>query len=895
MQFSLTRKYLHMPLLLALSWLAMVSMMQQAMAHDTLIATGYEFACGIKADRTVHCWRKHKYISAASALATVPPTGTFKQLSAADDHICGIKTDGTIACWGDDDNGEASAPPSTFMQVDVDKYHACGLRTNNTIICWGRNEEGQTNAPTGQFKQVAAASYHSCGLYTNGEIDCWGKDIQAIKVPEGIYTYVEAGLGTTCAIAADGSASCWGSYNNSLGFPAQITAVPGGIGVHNGYCALKHNGAASCDGYFGSTKSSPTGDKLFNSIATGSPSNACGILTTGYVECWGATPFEYPKDIIFLVENSTPAPTPIPNPTNQPPVATFTISTVDKAASLDATRAYDPDGTITQYNWTASNGQTSVGQTAVMNFANYGNYNIELNVIDNFGAASTATQSLTLIEGINNHTFNGSTDGNGVLTINSTENCGTNCSRQYPLNTQLTLVAAPNDGYEIDQWIGACTGSSANCFLNMDSDKVVLVRFKVKASDSEQPNTPPVANFTLTPAAGEAPLTVQLDASNSADPDGDTLSYAWTSSDGQSKTGQTTSMTFNNFGSYTITLTVDDGKDTNRVRETVNVQEEANNPPIANFTLTPTTGEAPLTVELDASASSDPDGHIIGYQWEANGETQTGQATRLTFAKDGNYTITLTVIDNKGVRDTLQKSVIVNDNPPPTARFSIEPSVVGTVPYTVTVDASDAYDAGGFIETYTWQTSDGQTQTGGSEAIVADFTFEEVGEHRITLTVTDNKDATHTISKTVSVTADACAAQCEIGKPCVCFELFRNEEYTEDSFFKVQEKLSIVLNVRVNQATRFEDLDLYVAFQFPNGELFFLNQIGGFVAIPTQYQRKLNLADDSYAILDIEVPPCFGGEYILYAAFTEVDADPLQMEFASNLVSQVVELDDFCL
>ncbi|MCB4791770.1 MAG: PKD domain-containing protein, partial [Elusimicrobia bacterium] len=36
---------------------------------------------------------------------------------------------------------------------------------------------------------------------------------------------------------------------------------------------------------------------------------------------------------------------------------------------------------------------------------------------------------------------------------------------------------------------------------------------------------------------------------------------------------------------------------------------------MASFTAAPTTGQAPLTVSFNASASSDPDGSITSYSW----------------------------------------------------------------------------------------------------------------------------------------------------------------------------------------------------------------------------------------------------------------------------------------
>jgi hypothetical protein len=86
-----------------------------------------------------------------------------------------------------------------------------------------------------------------------------------------------------------------------------------------------------------------------------------------------------------------------------------------------------------------------------------------------------------------------------------------------------------------------------------------------------------------------------------------------------------------------------------------------NLPPVPNFSATPTQGEAPLTINLDASTSSDPDGSIQSYQWaSSDGKTATGKLTSLTFGNAGTYTISLTVTDDKGGTATAQKTVTVN-------------------------------------------------------------------------------------------------------------------------------------------------------------------------------------------------------------------------------------------
>jgi Leucine-rich repeat (LRR) protein len=70
--------------------------------------------------------------------------------------------------------------------------------------------------------------------------------------------------------------------------------------------------------------------------------------------------------------------------------------------------------------------------------------------------------------------------------------------------------------------------------------------------------------------------------------------------------------------------------------------------PTAAFTATPTAGQAPLTVQLDGSASTDPYGTIASYHWTiSDGRTFTSVSPTITFDNSGDYEITLMVFDNE--------------------------------------------------------------------------------------------------------------------------------------------------------------------------------------------------------------------------------------------------------
>ena len=86
-----------------------------------------------------------------------------------------------------------------------------------------------------------------------------------------------------------------------------------------------------------------------------------------------------------------------------------------------------------------------------------------------------------------------------------------------------------------------------------------------------------------------------------------------------------------------------------------------NLPPEAEFNASPTQGVAPLTVSLDASGSSDPDGHIQGYDWAfGDGDRATGRSVTHTFKASGTYTVRLTVTDDGGLTDRTATTITVS-------------------------------------------------------------------------------------------------------------------------------------------------------------------------------------------------------------------------------------------
>ena len=93
---------------------------------------------------------------------------------------------------------------------------------------------------------------------------------------------------------------------------------------------------------------------------------------------------------------------------------------------------------------------------------------------------------------------------------------------------------------------------------NNESTEVLIDDVLVVSVDNTV-NNPPQAVVSANPTIGDAPLIVDFDASGSSDPDYDPLTCTWDFGDGHSGSGMSTSHEYSLPGTYTVTLTVDDG------------------------------------------------------------------------------------------------------------------------------------------------------------------------------------------------------------------------------------------------------------------------------------------------------------------------------------------------
>jgi DNA/RNA endonuclease G (NUC1) len=184
--------------------------------------------------------------------------------------------------------------------------------------------------------------------------------------------------------------------------------------------------------------------------------------------------------------------------------------------------------------------------------------------------------------------------------------------------------------------------------------------------------------------------------------------------------------------------------------------ESGTRPPTAtvNGPFTSSEGES---VSMSAAGSSDPDANdVLSYRWNfGDGSPEaTGIAASRTYAQNGNYTVTLTVTDSRGLTSRVTTTAHVANVPPVITSFSGAPSAVSGVPYSVAGTFSDpgVQDAP-WTAAFSWDDGAPTSNTLLSQAIVASasHTYLSAGTYRVRFTVTDRDGGSDFRETTVSV------------------------------------------------------------------------------------------------------------------------------------------------
>jgi gliding motility-associated-like protein len=235
-------------------------------------------------------------------------------------------------------------------------------------------------------------------------------------------------------------------------------------------------------------------------------------------------------------------------------------------------------------------------------------------------------------------------------------------------------------------------------------------------------NQPTALNLT---AAG-FPVTCNggSDGQATAIPAGGSPAYTYVWSNGNT-TANANNLTA---GNYTITVTDAHGCSHDTV---VTVSQPA--PIVVTFTADSLNGCAPLCATFK-DLSTDPGGIITKWNWSfGDGGTDTLKNPHHCYLTPGQYTVTLTVVDNHGCTSTLVINNMINVYSFPVAAFDFGPQPATIVDPTIsfTDKSTDAYGIA------SWQWTFGDAKDGSSKAQNPSYSYADTGNYCVTLLVTN--------------------------------------------------------------------------------------------------------------------------------------------------------------
>jgi PKD repeat protein len=372
--------------------------------------------------------------------------------------------------------------------------------------------------------------------------------------------------------------------------------------------------------------------------------------------------------------------------TDPPPVADFTGSPTSGVAPLNVNFSDSSTGVISTWSWTFGDGGTSTAQNPSHTYTSAGTYTVSLTVTGPGGSDTlTRTNYISVSEPPPVAGFTGTpTSGLAPLNVNfSDTSSGAITTWSWTFGDGGTsTVQNPSHTYTA---VGTYTVSLTVTGPG-GSDTLTRTDY-IDAQDAT-----PVANFTGFPTSGTVPLLVSFTDSST----GNITSWSWTFGDGGTSTAQNPNHTYNTAGTYTVALTVSGpgGSDTLTRTDYIDVNVP---PPTAEFSGTPTSGEAPLDVDFTDLST----GSVSSWSWDfGDGGTSTAQNPSHTYNSAGNYTVSLTVTGPSGGNTETKVDYITVTSPPAGGLYYITFLTTTTVPGVGSVADDDVvtYDPG----TDTW-------------------------------------------------------------------------------------------------------------------------------------------------------------------------------------------------
>jgi uncharacterized protein YhjY with autotransporter beta-barrel domain len=321
----------------------------------------------------------------------------------------------------------------------------------------------------------------------------------------------------------------------------------------------------------------------------------------------------------------------------------------------------DSDGTIASYEWFFNDEALGEGQTLEAELPD-GVNQVALVVTDDDGETATDTVIITVVgpaaptanAGVDQNLTDSDGEPGEDVTLDGSASGATGGIASYVWqNAQEEQIA---------------TGVAPTVRLPDGDNVITLIVANNEGVTASDTATISIAAPALTPVANAGPdqevadtdgadgEEVTLNGSASTDPNGDTLTYEWTL-DGATPQVLGTGATLNvrlPDGENTVTLRVED-PDGNFDVDTVVIEVVSFQSPVANAGIDQEVADSDReegeTVTLDGTASSDPNGDALSYQWSLVSDPVVvlGEGATLSVRlPDGESTVSLRVEDPQG-------------------------------------------------------------------------------------------------------------------------------------------------------------------------------------------------------------------------------------------------------
>ena len=188
--------------------------------------------------------------------------------------------------------------------------------------------------------------------------------------------------------------------------------------------------------------------------------------------------------------------------------------------------------------------------------------------------------------------------------------------------------------------------------------------------------------------------------------------------------------------------------------------------PVAAFTATQKTFTSPFKVRFDGSASASPVGlKIKKYFWQFGdrpndkcsdrdlNDSKHSAVVEKTYKKVGSYYVTLTVLDERGGRNSISKKITVTKaqvNQPPVLRLTIKPNATGIAPFLALIDGSLTTSPQGLALNYQFNFGDGNFINSTTPMVTHEY--KTAGVYTLTFKAIDSAGQIGTLTTTITVT-----------------------------------------------------------------------------------------------------------------------------------------------